>query len=371
MRILYIEPFLAGSHASFTKVLTSGVDAEWTTVTMPGRHFKWRMRGAAAHIALEHADSLAGPHDVLLCSSYLPLAELLGLCPHLDALPRVIYFHENQVAYPVRDDRTGERDDHFGFTQLVSALASTRCVFNSAHNRDSFLDGGEKLLSRMPDRVPQGWIDRIRERSVVLPVPLDLPDLPPPGLDSATMDSDRSAGPVLLWNHRWEHDKNPAAFFSALRRLCDRDASFRVIVCGQRFANVPPEFEEAHGFLGDRVLHWGFARSRADYLDLLGRAQIVVSTAVHEFFGVSVLEAVHLGARPLVPDGLAYRELLPAKYRYTDDSELVQILGELVEGWTSGGLDLRSDRREITRPYLAAAVLPRYEALLSGCVRGL
>lgn len=369
MRILYIEPFLAGSHASFTRVLTTGLDGPWTTITMPGRHFKWRMRGAAAHIALEHAEALAGPHDVLFCSSYLPLAELLGLCPHLAALPRVLYFHENQLAYPTRDGHTGERDDHFGFTQLVSALAATRCVFNSAYNRDSFLEGGEKLLRRMPDRVPPRWIDRIRQRSVVLPVPLDLADLPPVGLDDASPGPDRSAGPVLLWNHRWEHDKNPAAFFSALRRLCDRGASFRVIICGQRFEAAPPEFEEARSLLGDRLLHWGFVRSRNDYVDLVGRAQIVVSTAVHEFFGVSVLEAVHLGARPVVPDRLAYRELLPAEYRYADDTKLPWVLGELVEKWSSGRLDLRRDRRELTRPLLAAEVLPRYGALLRDCVR--
>jgi glycosyltransferase involved in cell wall biosynthesis len=369
MRILYIEPFLAGSHQSFTRVLTSGLEARWTTVTMPGRHFKWRMRGAAAHIALEHAEALARPHDVLLCSSYLPVAELVGLCPHLAELPRVLYFHENQIAYPARDELTGERDQHFGFTQLVSALASTRCVFNSAYNRDSFLGGGEKLLRRMPDRVPSGWIERIRERSIVLPVPLDLPDVPPESLDDATKGGDRSAGPVLLWNHRWEHDKDPATFFSALRRLHDRNVAFRIIVCGQRFDDAPPEFEDARSFLADRILHWGFAASRSDYLELVGRAHIVVSAAVQEFFGLSVLEAVHLGARPLVPDRLAYRELFPASYRYQDDADLLRILGELVERWSTGRLDLRCDRRELTRPYLADDLLPRYEALLGECVR--
>ena len=72
-----------------------------------------------------------------------------------------------------------------------------------------------------------------------------------------------------------------------------------------------------------------------------------------------------------VPDRLAYRELLPTEYRYADDDQLRRILGELVEGWTAGGVDLRSDRRELTRPYLAEVVLPRYEALLRECVRRL
>ena len=59
MRVLYIEPFEAGSHAAFTRTLTSAPWAEWTTLTLPGRHWKWRMRGSAAYFARAHADALA------------------------------------------------------------------------------------------------------------------------------------------------------------------------------------------------------------------------------------------------------------------------------------------------------------------------
>ena len=46
-RILYLEPFDGGSHAAFTRTLTGGLDYDWTVLTLPGRHWKWRMRGAA------------------------------------------------------------------------------------------------------------------------------------------------------------------------------------------------------------------------------------------------------------------------------------------------------------------------------------
>ena len=38
MRILYIEPYDAGSHAQFGRTLVRGIAAEWTVLTLPGRH---------------------------------------------------------------------------------------------------------------------------------------------------------------------------------------------------------------------------------------------------------------------------------------------------------------------------------------------
>jgi len=173
----------------------------------------------------------------------------------------------------------------------------------------------------------------------------------------------RAAGPIVLWNHRWEHDKAPEAFFAALDRLAARGVPFRVVVCGERFRDAPAVFDEARRRLGPRVLHFGWAESLADYRALLGRAHLAVSTARHEFFGVALLEAVHFGARPLVPDRLAYRELIPDEYRYADDAAFPGALEALCRRWNAGELDLRADRRSITGRYLAPSVVPLYGAL--------
>ncbi|MEM7159766.1 MAG: DUF3524 domain-containing protein [Myxococcota bacterium] len=366
MRILYVEPFEGGSHASFTRSLTGGIEARWTTLTLPGRHWKWRMRGFAAWAALEHREVLEGDHDLLFASSYVPLAELIGLCPTLARRPTVLYFHENQLTYPDQGGETKARDHHFGFTQLVSALAATRCVFNSAHNRDGFLEAGAALLAKMPDAVPRGWIDRIAARSEVLGVPVPLPD-EAPRPECPPDDPSRASGPVILWNHRWEHDKRPDRFFAALRALLDAEVPFRVAVCGQRYRRVPPVFEQAQKWLGDRVVHWGYCETGEAYREVLGRAHIAVSTADHEFFGIAMLEAAHAGAYPLVPDRLSYPELFAAEYRYDSDDDLVRRLGEQCRAWCEGGA-LRADRRAMTRPHADSQVLPRYEALLRATI---
>ena len=106
--------------------------------------------------------------------------------PPLASTPAALYFHENQLAYPVRDEHTGARDHHFGFTQILSAHAADAVWFNSAWNRDSFLDEAATLLSRMPDAVPAGVVDAIAEKSAVYPVPVALPSevAPPEPTDS-------------------------------------------------------------------------------------------------------------------------------------------------------------------------------------------
>ena len=51
--------------------------------------------------------------------------------------------------------------------------------------------------------------------------------------------------PILLWNHRWEYDKNPDAFFNALFQLKNKGIKFQLIVLGESYKNSPPIFKKA------------------------------------------------------------------------------------------------------------------------------
>ena len=130
-----------------------------------------------------------------------------------------------------------------------------------------------------------------------------------------------------MWNQRWEYDKQPGRFFDLLYALQAEGVPFRVAVAGENFRNVPDEFLAARARLGEAVVHWGFLPDRAAYLALLGQADLVISTALHEFFGISVLEAIAAGAFPLLPARLSYPELIPTPLHpaclYHDDADLL------------------------------------------------
>jgi glycosyltransferase involved in cell wall biosynthesis len=228
--------------------------------------------------------------------------------PSLAAMPSLVYCHENQFAYPHQPDRLQRNDPKI--TSLYAMLAADRVVFNTEYNRTSLLDGAREFLQLMPDAVPTGVIDLLAGKTCVLPVPLEAH-----WFDRALREGGRRPF-TIVWNHRWEFDKAPERLFAALMKLKNAGVQFRVHVTGQQFRQQPPVFADMHSQLGDCVGQWGFVESEDDYAQLLRESHVVLSTALHEFQGLAVLEAVASGCLPLVPDRLAYPEFFRNELRY-------------------------------------------------------
>lgn len=308
MRVLALEPYYGGSHRQFLDSWGAHSRHRWTLLTLPPYKWKWRMRHSAVTLAAEIARrTTQGEHwDLVFCSDMLNLAELRGLTPQpVRDLPAVLYFHENQLTYPVRVEK--ERDFQFGMTNIVSALAADEVWFNSAFHLESFLDAVPAFLNRMPDYRPLGAVERIRE----------LAEIRQPGVSCVPpRRGERAPGPLrILWAARWEHDKNPKCFFEALARLRHVGVPFRVSVLGESFQEAPAVFDWAQREFHREIELWGYQRRRADYQRALAAADVFVSTALHEFFGISTVEAMVAGAYPLLPRRLSYPELLEATPR--------------------------------------------------------
>ena len=83
-------------------------------------------------------------------------------------------------------------------------------------------------------------------------------------------------------------------------------------------------------------------------------ADVVVSTAHHEFFGISVTEAIYAGAFPVLPNRLVYPERVPehlhARCLYDDDQDLVDKLE-----WAVAHDGARREVAEAMRPLMADA----------------
>jgi len=326
MKILLLSAYDAASHRVWREGLVRHLDEhEWTVLTLPPRFFAWRSRGNALTWAFGEREVLSREYDLLIVTSMTDLAELKGLVPALAQIPTIVYFHENQFAYPEQRGRIGYQN--YKLTNLYTALAAGKILFNSAYNMRTMLDGAQRLLSAMPDGVPKGVVEKIESRSAVLPVPLE---------KRCYLAGSKPPGPLrIVWNHRWEHDKAPERFFGALYRLRERKVSFDLHLLGQRFRDLPPGFDGARERLGDSVKNWGFVEGEKEYRLILASADLVVSTALHDFQGLAVLEAVAAGCLPVVPDRLAYRELFPESFRYSsreeDPEDEMEILAQRLE----------------------------------------
>ncbi len=302
MKILALEPYYGGSHKAFLDGWIKRSRHEWDLLTLPANKWKWRMRAAAIEFAYAVNQRLSQGQswDVIFCSDMLNLAEFLGLAgPKLKKIPSIVYFHENQLTYPSRFEQ--ERDNHFAMTNMTTALAATRVWFNSSFHRDDFLAALKAFLKRMPDHRPLDAIDGLRKKSKVYPQ----------GIKSFTVRRQRSAGLLhILWAARWEHDKNPEDFFEALKNVKESNTDFRLSVIGEQFKDAPEVFTWARDFFADHIDRWGYQDSHAGYENALGEADIIVSTAHHEFFGISVVEAIAAGAYPVLPKRLSYPEII-------------------------------------------------------------
>ena len=373
MRVLVLEPWFGGSHGRFVEGLAAHSAHDVRAVTMAARYWKWRMQGGAVTLAEKAREACADGWrpDVLLASDMVHLPAFLALTRDLFArTPAVLYLHENQLTYPLRDGES--RDYTYATVNYLSALAADRVVFNSAFHRDDFFRALPDLLRRFPDYTHVGQIPGLREKSAVLRLGLDLE-----GLDAARAAAEarraREPGPpVLLWNHRWEYDKDPEAFFRVVNRLDDAGLRFRLILAGKTFAEQPPAFEAGFRRYAERVLHYGFAESFADYAALLWRSDLVVSTSVHEFFGVAMLEAIHCGCHPLLPDRLTYPELIPERLHapllhapvlYESEADLFETLRAVLRGEAH---PLPPEvLREIPADLAWPLQAPRFDALLA------
>lgn len=366
MRILLLSAYDAPSHRYWRKGLVEQLtDYTFTCLTLPPRHFNWRIRGNP--ISWLDAPELSQSYELILATSMVDLASLRGLIPSLSQIPCIYYCHENQFAYPQSPLQARPLEPLM--VNLYGALAADCLVFNSLWNRSSFLAGVAAFLKKMPDQVPLGLLDRLTAKACVLPVPLVAPNpqlltcpkSPPPFC---------AANPLqLLWNHRWEYDKGPDLLLAIIKAL-PQGLPICWHLLGQQFRQQPAEFSAIHQYLEGQLGHWGFCEDLAAYQAILARSHLVLSTAWHDFQGLAVLEAASLGALPLVPQGLAYPEWFGAEYTFgttrdfadKDVQALAQSAAEKITAYATGARPLTP---AATQQWQWPQLKPHYRALFN------
>lgn len=350
VKVLLVEPWFGGSHRAWAEGYAAHSAHEVEMLTLPDRAWRWRMRGSA----LSLAGAIGSSPDVLLASSLLDVPAFLGHARrHLAHVPVGLYMHENQLTYPLPPG--ARRDTSLALVNWSSMAAADGVAFNSEFHRDSWFDALRPFLDSFPEPGHGGHVDGVLDRSTVLPVGVDMSWIPE--------HTQKTAPPLIMWNQRWEHDKDPDAVVVGLQRLAEIGIEFRVALCGESPHGTTPEsFLALASVLGDRLVHMGYAPSEV-YRGLLVEASVVISTARHEFFGVAVVEAIAAGAHPIVPNRLSYPEIVGAgePFLYETPAAFVDALAGAV---AEPDQRLTADVRRFSWPVVA----PAYDAWLASLV---
>lgn len=392
MKLLLLSPYHGGSHAAWAVGYQQHSQHEVSLLTLPDRFWKWRMHGGAVTLARRFREQKLRP-DVLLATDMLDVTTFLALTrDRTQEIPLVLYMHENQLTYPLPEDGTtgpmrrqlGERDYHYAFINYASMLAADAVWFNSQFHLESWFTAVPPFLKHFPEYNELGTVALLQAKSRVMPVGVDFRRLgdweterlaQSPNLAVSRLAANRpspiSQSPLVLWNQRWEYDKNPEAFFAALAKVAAAGIPFRLALCGQQYGQRPSAFDTALTQFTDQLIHVGHA-DFATYRRLLWQADVVISTAHHEFFGISILEAIYCHTFPLLPHRLSYPELIPATFHadclyHTQDELVKRLIWALTHA--EEARNLGGELSTAVTPFGWTAVAPRYDNALTELTR--
>ena len=368
MKIILIEPYFGGSHQVWAEGYQRYSEHQVMLLTLPAQFWKWRMQGGAVTLARLFTELVVEGDfqpDLILASDMFDLSTFRALTrQHTLNIPIALYFHESQLTYP-----QNKRQSHgwrYAFTNYVSALAADRVFFNSRYHFNTFFENLPRMLKHFADFNELETVDLLREKSSVLALGLDLRRFD----EHKTVPlEDSHKPPLLLWNHRWEEEKNPRALFEVLYRLMDDGVDFRIAITGENVRQAPKEFEQARDKLGERVVQFGYVDSFAEYARLLWQSDYVISTARQEFFGGAVSEAVYCGCVPILPKRLNYPNVVPSVVHgsclYPKDKGLYYLLRRHLSGEFQ--VDTALLQTQITQ-FDWSVMAPRYDVAFSALV---
>ncbi|XP_077641027.1 tRNA-queuosine alpha-mannosyltransferase isoform X5 [Lonchura striata] len=300
MSVLLIEPFYGGSHKQLMDLLQEELQEDCVLCTLPAKKWHWKARTSALYFM----------QTVPTSSNYRFMPE-----HKLARLEKVIGVKRNGDAY--QEGLPGQQESR--------AVMKT----SDAHPESGLCEPQPGLCTTQHEGLPC---------PPAVPVQAEAPESTNPcqgedkqrltfNLSNILSGLDYQQRPLhIAWPHRWEHDKDPETFFKVLMKLKEQDLPFHVSVLGETFSEIPDIFSEAREVLGSSVLHWGYLPSKDDYFRALCTADVVISTAKHEFFGVAMMEALHCGCYPLCPKALVYPEIFPAEYLYSTPEQLFKRL---------------------------------------------
>ena len=330
LNICLIEPFYSGSHKRWVDDYQSYSKHNIEILTLKGVYWKWRMHGGAITLAEKFNKKYQhkGIPDLILTTDMLNLPVFASFINK--SIPIITFFHENQLTYPWSSkdrDKIKNRDHHYGFINYSTALKSNKIMFNSNFHLESFINALKIFLKQFPDHRGLKNIELIKKKSIVSYL----------GIDLKQFDKFKfkkiNKNPIILWNHRWEYDKNPELFFNILKELKNDNYKFNLVILGEEFSTEMEIFKLARNYFSKEILHMGYSNSFEEYAKWLWKSDLLPVTSYQDFFGISIMEATYCNVIPILPSRLSYPELFPNNDSifYSNKNELILKLKKAIE----------------------------------------
>lgn len=306
---------------------------------------KWVLRG---YRKIADAAIRFRPDVILAFHSFAAFpTEVKRILLELDIqVPIVAYTHGSH--WDPSDKVRHESYPGLEILDLANLSCLDRVLFDSQFICDTLLANVAKFN--------QHASDSIKAKSAVVGLPLDTE------LIDSLKTAESSPFPTIVFNHAPVAAKDPASFVRVLRRVMPQEDC--AVLFTRAFDDCGfggPEVDALRHDFGSRVI-LGSDMTLKDYFTALWRADIQVSTAIHESLGISTLEAMYTENCCLMPRLGSYPEITRNNDFVLYDSleELEQLLLTVLRNpalRTSIASDLASKARKFAPAVVVPSVL--------------
>ncbi len=202
-------------------------------------------------------------------------------------------------------------------TDLANLLCLDRILVVSHYFR--------KVLLKHISAFSQVAAAEIDQRIVVTGLPIN----------TELIDTNRTQTKVdkvqIIFNHSPTPGKSPEVFFEIMEKILPQH-DVRLVVTRQFYSDSPgsKQLQQLKASYGDQVI-LGNTMSIADYYQALWQSQIQVSTALHESFGISTVEAMYTHNCCILPARQSYPEITDNTNLYRSEQELIEMLNHYIK----------------------------------------
>lgn len=165
------------------------------------------------------------------------------------------------------------------------------------------------------------------------------------GMDSFTPKSSVTKKWDIVFPHRLQVDKGIDQLLDIMRLLPDAGFLIPSPLKREDFSkNI--FYDRINGLPNVKIV---YDVDNEKFLNYLSESRIVLSCAIQETFGYSVMKSILCGCYPVLPDRACYPEFFDKKYLYKSQEEAAELIRKVLSGQRDERSDLSAAQERISK----------------------